>query len=130
MPATHVHLDAKNGLRDLYCPVCSSPIFTEESGAADDLCDHVCFLIDWAGEITLASPENYTGDDEKRQQAIVDLVESTDDWGEFVEQAVKTLGDSAMVLDIDAPNIAGMDDATRVVVAIDFAAAELAEEEE
>jgi hypothetical protein len=130
MPASHVHIDAKDGLRDLYCPVCSSPIFTADAGAAEDLCDHICFFIDWAGEITLASPENYTGDEERRQQTIVDLVESTDDWDEFVEKAVKALGDSAIVMDIEAPTIGADEDGTRVVVAIDFALADVASEDE
>jgi hypothetical protein len=124
MPASHVRLEAKGGLRDLFCPACAAPVFTDEAGASDELCDHVCFFIDWAGEITLASPDNYTGDVERRQQAIVDLVEETDDWDEFIAKAAKALPASAVILDIDAPTEGDEEDATRVVVAIDFAAAE------
>jgi hypothetical protein len=81
----------------------------------------VCFFIDWQGEIMLASPDNYAGEDQRRQQAIVDLIEETEDWDEFIGKVVKTLAPSAVVLDIEgAPDEDG--EASRAVVAIDFAA--------
>ena len=131
MPASHVRLEVKDGLADLYCPACSAPVFTAAAGPAEDLCDHVCFFIDWQGEIMLASPENYAGEDQKRQQTIVDLIEETEDWDEFIGKVVEALGPSAVVLDIEgAPDDDG--EPSRAVVAIDFAAgpAEGLDEEE
>ena len=129
MPAAHVRLALKDGLTDLFCPACGAPVFTDEAGASEDLCDHVCFFIDWEGEIMLASPDNYEGEDQRRQQAIVDLVEETEDWDEFVGKVVKTLAPSAIVLDIEGP--ADEDgDASRAVVAIDFAAGAMADLDE
>ena len=101
MPASHVRLEVQDGLADLYCPACGAPVFTDAAGPAEDLCDHVCFFIDWQGEIMLASPDNYAGEDQRRQQAIVDLIEETEDWDEFIGKVVKTLAPSAVVLDIE-----------------------------
>jgi hypothetical protein len=130
MPASHVRVEVPNGLRNLFCPACAAPVFTDAEGAAEELCDHVCFFIDWAGEITLASPENYTGDEERRQQELVDLVEETEDWDAFIARAVKTLPASALVLDVEDPG-AGDDDGSRAVIAFDLATgADVAEEDD
>lgn len=121
MPASHVRLALQHDLADLHCPACGAPVFTAADGAAEDLCDHVCFFIDWQGEIMLASPDNYTGEDQRRQQAIVDLIEATNDWDEFIAKVVTALAPSAIVLDIEGA--AGEDgEPSRAVVAIDFAA--------
>jgi len=119
MPASRVTIEMQGGVKNLHCPACAAPVFTDDAGASDELCDHVCFFIDWAGEITLASPEGYTGPDRDRQQALVDLVDDTADWDEFIERAAKALPASALVLDLDEP---GGADGTRAVVAFDFAA--------
>ena len=120
MPASHVRVAVPGGLRNLHCPACAAPVYTEADGAAEDLCDHVCFFIDWEGEITLASPENYEGDEERRQQALVDLVEDTEDWDEFIVRATKALPDSALVIDLEDPE-AAEDDGGRAVIAFDLA---------
>ena len=120
MPASRVNIEVEGGVKNLHCPACAAPVFTDDGGVADELCDHVCFFIDWAGEITLASPDNYAGADQERQTALVELVDETEDWDEFIERAAKTLPRSALILDLDEPE--GADEGSRAVVAFDLAA--------
>lgn len=129
MPASRVNIEVPGGVKNLHCPACAAPVFTDEGGASDELCDHVCFFIDWAGEITLAAPESYEGADRDRQQALVDLVDETEDWDEFIDRATKALPASALVLDLDQPDDDD-DEASRAVVAFDFAAGPEDEDEE
>jgi len=123
MPASRVNIQVEGGVKNLHCPACAAPVFTDDRGVADDLCDHVCFFIDWAGEITLASPDNYGGADRERQTALVELVDETEDWDEFIERAAKALPRSALVLDLDVPEGEEDEDGgSRAVVAFDLAA--------
>jgi hypothetical protein len=119
MPASRIELEARNGLRNLFCLACGAPVYTEADGAAEHTCDHVRFFIDPSGELSLADPESSTGEDQTRQQAIVDLVEATESWDDFLTRVVELLPASALVLEITAP--AGSDgDAAHAVVAFDL----------
>jgi len=121
MPASRVELELRNGLRNLYCPACGTPVLTESDGAAEHTCDHVRFFIDPSGELSLADPDSSTGEDQERQQAIVDLVEATESWEEFLTRVVELLPSSALVLEITSGS---GDDESRAVVAFDLSASE------
>ena len=118
MPASRVELELRNGLRNLYCPACGAPVFTVSDGAAEHTCDHVRFFIEPSGELSLADPESSTGDDQTRQQAIVDLVEATESWDEFLSRVVDVLPSSALVMEFASTE--GGEDAPRAVVAFDL----------
>ena len=131
MPASRVQIEVEEGVPDLYCPACAAAVYTAEDGPAEQTCEHVRFFIDWEGELALAEPEAYAGDDAARQQRIIDLVEQTDSWDEFLTKVVALMPASAMILELSQParGEGGDDDedeGATAVVAFDFAAPEIA----
>lgn len=136
MPASRVQIEVEDGVPDLYCPACAAPVYTQEDGAAEQTCEHVRFFIDWEGELSLAEPESFGGEDAERQQRIIDLVEQTDSWDEFLDKVVTVLPASAMVLELSQPDRAGgeseddgeEEEGATAVVAFDFASPEIADE--
>ncbi|MGZ8469886.1 MAG: hypothetical protein ACXWZS_02450 [Gemmatirosa sp.] len=138
MPASRVSIEVEEGVPDLYCPACAAPVYTQEEGTAEQTCEHVRFFIDWEGELSLAEPDSFAGEDAERQQRIIDLVEQTDSWDEFLDKVVTVLPGSAMVLELSQPDRAGGEgegeddeegEGGTAVVAFDFASPELAEDE-
>ncbi len=135
MPASRVQIEVEDGVPDLYCPACAAPVYTQEDGTAEQTCEHVRFFIDWEGELSLAEPDSFGGEDAERQQRIIDLVEQTDSWDEFLDKVVNVLPASAMVLELSQPDREsgeGSDDEEgeggTAVVAFDFASPEIADE--
>ena len=130
MPASRVQIEVEEGVPDLYCPACAAAVYTEQDGPAEQTCEHVRFFIDWEGELALAEPDAYAGDDAARQQRIIDLVEQTDSWDEFLTKVVAMLPASAMILELSQPGRGEGDDdedeGATAVVAFDFAAPEIA----
>jgi hypothetical protein len=124
MPAQRVHLELPQALPEFFCPACTAPILVADGCGADELCDHVRFLIDAEGAIALAEPESFAGDDRRRQEELVALVEETETWDEFLARGAKILRASAVLLELEAH--AGGDEGTHAVVALDLAPAELA----
>jgi len=119
MPASRVQLEVPHALRDLYCPACAAPVFTEADGPTEHTCDHVRFFIDREGELSLPDPESLAGEDQRRQQALVDLVEATESWDEFLTRAAKVLPASVLILEI--VETGGDDEGTQSVVAFELA---------
>ena len=131
MPASRVQIEVEEGVPDLYCPACAAAVYTAEDGPAEQTCEHVRFFIDWEGELALAEPESFSGEDAERQQRIIDLVEQTDSWDEFLTKVVELLPASAMILELSQPAQDGgeddeEDEGATAVVAFDFAAPEIA----
>ena len=133
MPASRVQIEVEEGVPDLYCPACAAPVYTDQDGPAEQTCEHVRFFIDWEGELALAEPEAYAGDDAARQQRIIDLVEQTDSWDEFLTKVVALLPASAMILELSQPargegpaEDEDDDEGATAVVAFDFASPEVA----
>lgn len=127
MSASRIQVEVEEGVPDLYCPVCAAPVYTEQEGPAEQTCEHVRFFIDWEGELALAEPEAFTGEDAERQQRIIDLVEQTESWDEFLTKVLAVLPSSAMILELSQP--AGEDEedeGATAVVAFDFSAPEIA----
>ena len=120
MPATRVELEVRNGLRNLFCLACGAPIHIQGEGASEQTCDHVRFFIDPSGELSLADPDSSTGEDQTRQQAIVDLVEATESWDDFLTRVVDLLPSSAFVLVVTDATRGDGDDAPDAVVAFDL----------
>ena len=120
MPATRVELEVRNGLRNLFCLACGAPIHIQGEGASEQTCDHVRFFIDPSGELSLADPDSSTGEDQTRQQAIVDLVEATESWDDFLTRVVDLLPSSAFVLVVTDATRGDGDDASHAVVAFDL----------
>ena len=65
MPAALVRLALQDRPSDLYCPACGAPVLEDDS-VVEECCDHVRFAIDAEGELTLAEPESFAGEDRKR----------------------------------------------------------------
>jgi len=129
MPASRVQIEVEEGVPDLYCPACAAAVYTAEDGPAEHTCEHVRFFIDWEGELALAEPDSFAGEDAERQQRIIDLVEQTDSWDEFLTKVVAMLPASAMILELSQPARGegeDEDDGATAVVAFDFAAPEIA----
>lgn len=132
MPASRVQIEVEEGIPDLYCPACASAVYTAQDGPAEQTCEHVRFFIDWEGELALAEPDAFAGEDAARQQRIIDLVEQTDSWDEFLTKVLELLPASAMILELSQPARGADDDAddedegATAVVAFDFAAPEIA----
>ena len=130
MPASRVQIEVEEGVPDLYCPACAAAVYTAEDGPAEQTCEHVRFFIDWEGELALAEPESFSGEDAERQQRIIDLVEQTDSWDEFLTKVVALMPASAMILELSQPARGEGDDdedeGATAVVAFDFAAPEIA----
>lgn len=123
MPASRARVEVEHGLDDLHCPVCATPVYTAADGPAEQTCEHVRFYIDWEGELALAEPESFLGADRDVQQALLDLVEGTDSWDEFLERVPAVLPSSALVLEFVRPE---GDEETNAVVAFDFTAPDIA----
>ena len=129
MPASRVQIEVEEGVPDLYCPACAAAVYTAEDGPAEQTCEHVRFFIDWEGELALAEPDAFSGEDAERQQRIIDLVEQTDSWDEFLTKVVAMLPASAMILELSQPAQGEgeeEEDGATAVVAFDFAAPEIA----
>ena len=120
MPASRVVLALPDGLRHLSCLACGAPVYTEAGGAEEHTCDHVRFFIDPSGELSLADPYSSTGEDQARQQAIVDIVEATDSWDDFLTRVVELLPASTLVLEFANPARGDGDEAAYAVVAFDL----------
>jgi hypothetical protein len=121
MPASRAKVEVENGLKNLFCMACGAPVYTEAEGHAEHTCEHVRFFIDWDGELSLSDPEGSTGADQAHQQAIVDVVESTNSWDEFLTKVAEVLPASVLILEvIDAARGARKDDA-RAVIGFDIA---------
>src|SRR3982750_2047496 len=119
MPASRVQLEIPNGLLNLSCPACASPVYTEAEGPVEHTCEHVRFFIDREGELSLPDPESLDGEDQRRQQAIVDLVEETESWDDFLTEAAKIMPASVLILEVVEPN--GNDgEGSQSVVAFDL----------
>lgn len=121
MPASRVQVEVPDGLRSLFCLACGAPVYTEEEGQAEHGCDHVRFFIDWNGELSLADPEGSSGADVALQQAIVDVVEATANWDEFLTKVAEVLPASVVVMEITKPASPGQKKGARAVVAFDIA---------
>lgn len=121
MPASRVQIELPQGLRNLYCPACAAPVITEADGTAEETCDHVRFFIDATGELSLAEPDGFTGDDRAQQQAVVDLVERTDSWDDFLDEVMEVLPDSVLILELTDAGAADSEDGSTAVVAFDLA---------
>jgi hypothetical protein len=125
MPAARVPLTLPAPLEGLFCPACGAVVLGDE-GPAEEGCDHVRFLIDRTGELSLAEPESLAGDDRRQQEEIVMLVEETESWEEFLDRVVKVLPPSAMILELTEPVEDGdEDEGSTTVIAFDFAAGRL-----
>jgi|GEM_PF-2187232 len=120
MPASRALLEVQGGFTSLYCPACAAPVLTSD-GPIEDFCVHVAFFIDWDGEIALASPEGLVGAEQQRQQVVVDLIESSDDWGIFLDRVTEAMSGSVLVMDLIEPETGGQEE-RRAVVAFDFMA--------
>ena len=127
MPAALVRLALQDRPSDLYCPACGAPVLEDDS-VVEECCDHVRFAIDAEGELTLAEPESFAGEDRKRQEEVLELVEETESWEDFLARAVKVLPASVLVLELAAPAEDGEASGALVVVGFDLAEPELAEE--
>jgi hypothetical protein len=125
MPAPRARVEVEHGLDDLHCPVCATPVYTAADGPAEQTCEHVRFFIDWEGELALAEPESFLGDDRAVQQAVLDLVEGTESWDEFLDKVPAVLPSSALVLELVRPGGGGGEEAT-AVVAFDFTTPDVA----
>lgn len=123
MPAPRARVEVQHGLDDLHCPICAAPVYTAEEGPAEQTCEHVRFFIDWEGELALAEPESFVGDDRAVQQAVLDLVEGTDSWEEFLDKVPAVLPSSALLLELVRPDGEGESSA---VVAFDFTTPDIA----
>lgn len=121
MPASRVQIELPHGLRNLYCPACAAPVLTEAEGTAEETCDHVRFFIDASGELSLAEPDGFTGEDRVQQQAVVDLVERTESWDEFLDEVMEVLPDSVLVLEMSEPARDDAEDGSTAVIAFDLA---------
>ncbi len=120
MPAIRVPLSLSDGLPDLFCPACGEPVYDGEAGPAVETCEHVRFIIDSEGELSIAEPEGMDEMEETRQEQILALVESTESWDEFLGGVTKLLPSSVMIMELTEE---GEDDepAAHVIVAIDLA---------
>ena len=131
MPASRVQVEVENGFPNLHCPACGSAVYTEEEGTAEQTCEHVRFFIDWSGELSLAEPDSFAGEDQARQQRIIELVESTDSWDDFLEKVAAALPESVLILELSDPERGEGDDeddeetGANAVVAFDFAAPDI-----
>ncbi|MDF1504254.1 hypothetical protein [Roseisolibacter sp. H3M3-2] len=125
MPASRARVEVEHGLDDLHCPVCAAPVYTAADGPSEQTCEHVRFFIDWEGELALAEPDSFVGDDQKVQQAIIDLVEGTESWDDFLDKVPAVLPASALVLELVHPAGRDGEEAT-AVVAFDFTAPDIA----
>jgi hypothetical protein len=63
MPAVTASLSRTNGFQNFYCPLCAAPVFAEESGVADEFCEHVKVFVDWVGEAVAADELEHVLDD-------------------------------------------------------------------
>lgn len=133
MPASRVQVEVENGFPNLHCPVCGAAVYTEAEGTVEQTCEHVRFFIDWTGELSLAEPDSFAGEDQARQQQIIDLVESTESWDDFLDKVTQALPESVLILELSDPEHAGGDDeegeeqaGANAVIAFDFAAPDLA----
>jgi uncharacterized Zn finger protein (UPF0148 family) len=132
MPATRVPIQLDEGLSTLFCPACGTPVLVENGDVAEELCEHVRFLIDASGELSIADPESLPSGERKRQEAIIELVESTESWDDFLTQVVRVLPSSALVLELSEPATEDdeEDEGTQVVVAVDLAPSDDADDAE
>lgn len=122
MPATRVPLSLPDGLPDLFCPACGEPVFDGEEGPAAETCEHVRFIIDAEGELSIAEPDGMDEEEETRQEQILALVESTESWDEFLGGVTKLLPSSVMILELaDVGGDDGDEPAGQVIVALDLA---------
>jgi hypothetical protein len=135
MPASRVQVEVENGFANLHCPVCGAAVYTEAEGTADHTCEHVRFFIDWTGELSLAEPDSFAGEDQARQQQIIELVESTESWDDFLDKVTAALPESVLILELSDPEregAGGEDDdeepatGANAVVAFDFATPDIA----
>ncbi len=126
MPATRAKVEVPDRLQSLFCMACGSPVYTAAGGQPDDSCNHVRFFIGWDGELSLADPESSTGADRAQQQAIVDVVESTDSWDEFLAKVASVLPASVLILEVAEASREGSDDA-RAIAGFDLAQGDAAE---
>lgn len=122
MPATRAHVQLDAGIADLYCPACAAPVFTTDGGPAEELCEHVRFFIDPSGEMSIAEPDGVAEAERRRQEQIIELVESTDSWEDFLTQAAKLLPASAVILELEEPGEEDGEEGSQAVVAFDLAA--------
>jgi hypothetical protein len=121
MPAARAKVVTENGLKNLFCMACGAPVYTEAEGHAEHTCEHVRFFIDWDGELSLSDPEDSTGADRGHQQAIVDVVESTNSWDEFLTKVTEALPASVLILEVVDPARSGGKDDARAVIGFDIA---------
>jgi hypothetical protein len=122
MPATRVQLTLPDGLDALFCPACGEPVYDGEEGPAAETCEHVRFIIDAEGELSIAEPEGMDADEEARQERILALVEQTESWDDFLGGVTRLLPASVVIMEFaDEPG--GEDDEPpgQVVVAFDLA---------
>jgi hypothetical protein len=115
MPATRAKVEVQDRLQSLFCMACGAPVYTASGGHADESCNHVRFFIGWDGELSLSDPESSTGADRVQQQAIVDVVESTDSWDEFLGKVAEILPSSVLILEVSEQTREGSDDARAIV---------------
>lgn len=133
MPATRVKLSLPDGLPDLFCPACGEAVYDGEEGPAPETCEHVRFIIDAEGELSIAEPDGMDAEEEARQERILALVEQTESWDDFLEGVVRLLPPSVMILELADAAPAGEDDdepAGQVIVALDLATPAYDEDED
>lgn len=131
MPATRVSLSLPDGLPDLFCPACGEPVFDAEEGPAGETCEHVRFIIDAEGELSIAEPDGMDEEEETRQEQILALVEKTESWDEFLGGVTRLLPSSVMILELADAGEGGDDEpAGQVIVALDLATPAYEDEED
>ncbi len=120
MPATRATIVVPDRLQSLFCMACGHPVYTVRDGQSEETCDHVRFFIDWDGEISLADPASSTGSDRVQQQLIVDVIESTESWDDFLAKAAELLPASVLMLEVqEAARESG--DGSRAIVGFELA---------
>jgi hypothetical protein len=117
MPAAVCRIVVENGVQNLSCPICASPVFTEDEGVQEQACAHVLFLVDWVGELcTFARPQGDVFGE--RLNALYEISETDDD--ALVALAAE-LPPSALLMTIEQPAHGGGHDGSSCSVAFDFA---------
>jgi hypothetical protein len=116
MPAAFARVVVENGIRTLSCPICASPLVTEEDGAVDQPCAHVLFVVDWIGELHVNSQAD--GASEERLETLRGDSESLD---QFLAAASAELPASVLLLRIEEPGRGAGHDGSTFSAAFDFA---------
>lgn len=109
MSASVIQISVPNGIGNFYCPACGTAICVVDEGLAENLCEHVSFLVDWVDELTVG---------DAIPPALAAAIEDAYENG--TEALAATLPDTAVVFELIEPGRGGGHDGSELVLGIDF----------